>query len=55
MIDFEGSIAAEHGIGSLKTDELRLAKTPEEIAAMRSLKYAFDPDNRLNPGRIVRL
>lgn len=55
VIDFEGSIAAEHGIGSLKTDELRLAKTPEEIAAMRSLKYAFDPDNRLNPGRIVRL
>lgn len=50
-----GSIAAEHGVGSLKTHELRLAKTSEELSAMRALKLAFDPDNRLNPGRIVEL
>ena len=50
-----GSIAAEHGVGSLKTDELVRLKAPQEIAAMRSLKLAFDPDNRLNPGRVVRL
>ena len=29
--------------------------TPEELAAMRALKLAFDPDNRLNPGRIVEI
>lgn len=50
-----GSIAAEHGVGSLKTDELARTKSPEELAAFRALKRAFDPDNRLNPGRIVRL
>lgn len=50
-----GSVAAEHGVGSLKTDELARTKSPEELAAMRTLKVAFDPDNRLNPGRIVRL
>ena len=50
-----GSIAAEHGVGSLKTDELVRLKTPGEIAAMRALKRAFDPENRLNPGRVVRL
>ena len=50
-----GSIAAEHGVGSLKTQELKRTKTPEELAAMRALKLAFDPDNRLNPGRIVEI
>ena len=55
VIAAHGSIAAEHGVGSLKTDELVRTKAPEEIAAMRALKRAFDPDNRLNPGRIVRL
>ena len=50
-----GSIAAEHGVGSLKTQEIKRTKTPEELAAMRALKRAFDPDNRLNPGRIVEL
>lgn len=55
VITAKGSIAAEHGVGSLKTDELVRTKAPEEIAAMRALKRAFDPQNRLNPGRIVRL
>lgn len=51
----DGSIAAEHGVGSLKTDELVRLKAPEELAAMRTLKRAFDPDNRLNPERVIRL
>ena len=55
VLAVSGSIAAEHGVGSLKTDELARTKSPEELAAFRALKRAFDPDNRLNPGRIVRL
>ncbi|ADG97197.1 FAD linked oxidase domain protein [Segniliparus rotundus DSM 44985] len=44
-----GNISSEHGLGSLKRDYLPLARSPEEIAAMRSVKRAFDPDGYLNP------
>jgi FAD/FMN-containing dehydrogenase len=39
-----GSISAEHGIGSLKRDELDM---------MRAVKTALDPQGLLNPGRVV--
>ena len=48
-----GGIAAEHGIGVLKKPWLHLSRTPEEIALMRTLKAALDPNNILNPGRVV--
>ena len=44
-----GSISAEHGIGTAKTGQLALRRSPEEIAVMRSIKAAFDPDGVLNP------
>ena len=47
-----GSISAEHGIGLLKKDFLHLSRTPEEIALMRSIKKAMDPNGILNPGKI---
>ena len=50
-----GSIAAEHGVGSLKTDEIARIKSPAEIAAFAAIKRAFDPECRLNPGRVVRI
>ncbi|MGL6236557.1 MAG: FAD-binding oxidoreductase [Segniliparus sp.] len=43
-----GNISSEHGLGSLKRDYLSLARSPEEIAAMRSIKRAFDPEGYLN-------
>ena len=47
-----GSISAEHGIGSLKKSFLHLSRSPEEIALMRTLKQAMDPNGILNPGKI---
>ena len=50
--EHQGSISAEHGIGSLKKDYLHLSRSPEEIALMRTLKRAMDPNGILNPGKI---
>ena len=50
---FKGSISAEHGIGSLKVDKLPHYKDPVALALMRSIKQALDPQNLLNPGRVL--
>ncbi len=47
-----GSISAEHGIGSLKRPFLHYSRSPAEIALMRALKQAMDPNGILNPGKI---
>jgi FAD/FMN-containing dehydrogenase len=47
-----GSVSAEHGIGLEKRGKLRLSRSEAEIAAMRLVKRALDPDDRLNPGKI---
>lgn len=50
-----GSIAAEHGVGAMKVEALQASKSPSELALMRTLKRTLDPENRLNPGRVVRV
>jgi len=51
--EFGGTVTAEHGIGYHKADYLALCRSPEEIALMRILKKAMDPNNILNPGRVL--
>lgn len=51
---FDGSISAEHGVGSLKVDKLPQYKDPVALALMKSVKRALDPQNILNPGRVLR-
>lgn len=48
-----GSFSAEHGIGRMKTKELRQWREPVEIEMMARLKTALDPLNILNPGVII--
>ena len=48
-----GSISAEHGIGRMKRAWMRRIRNPAEIAAMRSIKTAFDPKGILNPGKLI--
>lgn len=47
-----GGVSAEHGIGLDKKKWLHLVRGDAEIAAMRRLKAAFDPNNILNAGRV---
>ena len=51
---FEGSISAEHGVGSLKLDKLKHHKSPVALGMMRAIKQALDPHNMMNPGRVLR-
>lgn len=48
-----GSISAEHGVGRLKRDEILRYKDPVEIDMMRRIKRALDPQNIMNPGKVV--
>jgi FAD/FMN-containing dehydrogenase len=45
-----GTISSEHGVGVAKVPWLGLSRSPEEIAAMRAIKSALDPESLLNPG-----
>lgn len=48
-----GALTGEHGVGSEKRDMMRLRFSTAEIAAMRAVKAAFDPDALLNPGVLL--
>ncbi len=53
VLELDGSISAEHGIGVMKRDLLREVKAPVEIEMMRKIKDAFDPRGILNPGKVI--
>jgi glycolate oxidase len=52
VVALEGSISGEHGIGFTKSRYLGLELSQEEIALMKRVKTAFDPNGILNPGKI---
>jgi len=49
-----GSISAEHGVGQLKRDELPRYKSAVELALMRRIKRALDPQGLMNPGKVLQ-
>lgn len=53
VVDYDGSISAEHGVGQLKKDMLPDYKDETEIAVMRKIKRALDPLGLMNPGKVV--
>jgi glycolate oxidase len=52
VVALEGSISGEHGIGFAKAQYIGIELSPEEIALMKRVKAAFDPNGILNPGKI---
>lgn len=55
VTEWGGSISAEHGIGQMKRDELARLGDPAALALMRAIKRALDPEELLNPGKLVAL
>jgi D-lactate dehydrogenase (cytochrome) len=47
-----GTCTGEHGVGSGKKKYLK-AEHGEALEVMRTLKRALDPENRMNPGKVV--
>ena len=52
VVALEGSISGEHGIGFAKAPYIGLELSPDEVALMKRVKAAFDPNGILNPGKI---
>ncbi len=52
VVAMGGTVSAEHGIGKLKREMLRVMFGEAELHAMRELKRLFDPEFRLSPGNL---
>ncbi len=53
VADLGGSFSAEHGVGLSKLNSMARRKDPVALDVMRALKAALDPDNRMNPGKVI--
>ncbi|MGH8041266.1 MAG: FAD-binding oxidoreductase [Rudaea sp.] len=53
VIALDGTLSGEHGIGLAKRDFLERALDPVALELMRRIKTQFDPDDILNPGKLL--
>jgi FAD/FMN-containing dehydrogenase/Fe-S oxidoreductase len=54
VVSYGGSLSGEHGDGQSRGELLPKMFGPELIRAFGEMKDAFDPDDRMNPGKVVR-
>ncbi len=53
VADLGGSFSAEHGVGLSKLPSMKRRKDPVALDVMRTLKQALDPQNLMNPGKVI--
>jgi len=53
IAQLDGSVSAEHGVGTLKAPYLHFTRSSTEIDSMRAIKSVFDPDGIMNPGKVL--
>jgi FAD/FMN-containing dehydrogenase/Fe-S oxidoreductase len=53
VVAYGGSLSGEHGDGQARAEFLPIMFGDELMEAMRSFKKIWDPDNRMNPGKVV--
>ena len=53
VISLGGSFSAEHGIGITKLSSMERRKNPIAMAVMCQIKAALDPNNLMNPGKVI--
>ena len=51
--DQDGSVSAEHGIGTEKIEFLEYSKSPEQVRVMSMMKSTLDPNGILNPYKVL--
>ncbi len=51
-LDLNGTMSGEHGVGLAKQPYISMELSPVQIATMKSIKHALDPNNILNPGKM---
>ena len=52
-MELNGSYSAEHGIGLAKKEELKKYSSQSEIDLMKLIKKSLDPNNIMNPGKVL--
>ncbi|MCD6059718.1 MAG: FAD-binding oxidoreductase, partial [Moraxellaceae bacterium] len=52
---YNGSVSAEHGVGMTKKPYIGYTRSAAEIAYMKAVKQVFDPNNVMNPGKLIDL
>ncbi|HVJ24508.1 MAG TPA: FAD-linked oxidase C-terminal domain-containing protein [Burkholderiales bacterium] len=52
-LKMEGTCTGEHGVGLGKIGSMRLELGDDVVDVMRDIKKVFDPDNLMNPGKVV--
>lgn len=53
VLEESGTISAEHGLGSIKAKDFKKYSNHNNMSLLRDMKTAFDPNNLLNPGKLI--